>query len=332
MRFIAALVISLALSFAASAEPAVLTMATEYPETSMPGEGLKTFARLIEETSNRDVRTDISFDAGLGFRSAEMFDAARAGQIDVVDAFAGALGDLNPLFLLSSLPFLAASIEDSRQLYQIAKPAYQSALARQGQILLYASPWPPSGIWSTRSLMTAEDIGSLKIRTYDVTGTLVLQRAGAQAQKISFADVIPRLRDGSINAVLSSGDGGAGRRLWDYLPYFTEVNYAVPLSFTTLSRAAYDRLSAGQHAAIMSAAALTEGMQWALIQTRLNANYTAMRQNGVVIQAPMGADVSRALRQAAQSTIEDWAKRIGEPAPAIIAEFRRRRGYEISAR
>lgn len=327
MRFIAALVISFALSFAASAQTVTLTMATEYPILSMPGEGLKTFSRLIEEVSNGDILPEPSFDAALGIRSADMFAAARAGRIDVSDSFAGALGSLDPLFLLSSLPFLAASIDDSRLLYQIAKPAYQSALARQGQILLYATPWPPSGIWATRPLTVASDIARLKIRTYDQTGTIVLIRANAMAQEMSFVDVIPGLKDGTINAVLSSGDGGAGRRLWDYLPYFTEVNYAVPLSFTTLSRPAYDRLTSGQHAAIMAAAASTEGIQWAQITTRLRANYAAMRQNGVIIQAPMSSDIGRALRQAADSTINDWAARAGDPAPAIIAEFRRRRGY-----
>ena len=60
----------------------------------------------------------------------------------------------------------------------------------------------------------------------------------------SFADVLPRIVDGSIEAVLSSGDGGAGRKLWDYLPYFTEIGYAMPLSFGKLSQPLYDGLPA----------------------------------------------------------------------------------------
>jgi hypothetical protein len=43
-----------------------------------------------------------------------------------------------------------------------------------------------------------------------------LASVGAKATLISFADTMPKLVDGSINAVLSSGDGGIGRKLWDF--------------------------------------------------------------------------------------------------------------------
>jgi len=46
---------------------------------------------------------------------------------------------------------------------------------------------------------------------------------------LSFADTMPKLVDGSINAVLSSGDGDAGRELWQFLPYFSEITYALPI-------------------------------------------------------------------------------------------------------
>ena len=55
---------------------------------------------------------------------------------------------------------------------------------------------------------------------------------------------MPKLADGSLNAVLSSGDGGAGRKLWEYLPYFSEITYSLPLSVASVNKAAYDGLSA----------------------------------------------------------------------------------------
>jgi hypothetical protein len=39
---------------------------------------------------------------------------------------------------------------------------------------------------------------------------------------------VPRLRAGELDAVLSSGDGGAGARLWEVLPHFTALDYASP--------------------------------------------------------------------------------------------------------
>ena len=55
---------------------------------------------------------------------------------------------------------------------------------------------------------------------------------------------MPRLADGSINAVLSSGDGGTGRKLWEYLPYFSEITYTLPLSVASVNnQAVYDGLN-----------------------------------------------------------------------------------------
>ncbi len=70
---------------------------------------------------------------------------------------------------------------------------------------------------------TLDDLRVLSVRAYDETSAEVMRAAGAKAQILSFADAMPRLKDGSVNAALSSGDGGAGRRLWGYLPNFTAI-------------------------------------------------------------------------------------------------------------
>ena len=46
------------------------------------------------------------------------------------------------------------------------------------------------------------------------TSTTVMGNAGTRAVNLSFADATPKVKDGSVTAVLSSGDGGAGRNLW----------------------------------------------------------------------------------------------------------------------
>src|SRR4029078_3885131 len=94
----------------------------------------------------------------------------------------------------------------------------------------YLTPWPPSGIWSKTPLKSPLDLAGLSIRTYDKTSTDVFFSVRAKAASISFADAMPKLVDGSINAVLSSGDGGAGRKLWEYLPCFREITYYVTIS------------------------------------------------------------------------------------------------------
>ena len=53
-----------------------------------------------------------------------------------------------PVFGLTSLPLLVSSYDEARALYDAAKFAYEAALERNNQRLLYAAPWPPSGFFT----------------------------------------------------------------------------------------------------------------------------------------------------------------------------------------
>ena len=228
---------------AAARAQTVWDMATEYPQSAMPGLGVTTFAKHVAESSAGKLQIRPSFDASGGIRSAGMLAAIAEGRVQAGDAFAGALEAEDAIFALPSLPFLVTSIADARRLADLARPFLAAALQNKGQRLLYLTPWPPSGIWSKSPLKMPSDLTGLSIRTYDKTSSEVFASAGAKAASISFADTMPKLAEGSINAVLSSGDGGTGRRLWEFLPYFSEITYSLPLSVASVNQAIYDGLT-----------------------------------------------------------------------------------------
>lgn len=300
--------------------PTKWDMATEYPAGAMPGEGVGFFAAEAGRLSGGKLVIAPSYNAEKGIQSAAMIEAVREGKLAAGDAFAGALLKVHPAFGLSSLPFLATSIADAKALADLARPLYQQVLDQNGQILLYVTPWPASGIWSKARVATAADIRGLSIRTYDATSTAVMKAAGATALTLSFTDVMPKLKDGSVNAVLSSGDGGAGRKLWDFLPHFTEVNYAMPLSVASVSRTAFAALPAAQQKAVTAAAAATEAHQWAAMATRLDANYKRMKENSVAI-APATSEVAAVLRKAAAESIAAWKQTAGPDAVAVLDRY-----------
>jgi len=302
---------------AAGRAPVVLSMATEYPATSMPGQGVTTFAELVEKKTRGAVTIKPSFDAAAGFKSGDMVDAVAARKVDAGDAFAGGMANKYPIFAVSSLPFLADSLKKAVGLNKAAMPTYQKFFAEHGQKLLYTTPWPASGIWSKAPVRSLADLQALNIRTYDNTSQAVMTRAGATAVNISFADAMPRIAAGDVNAVLSSGDGGAGRKLWEYLPRFTEINYAMPVSVATMNLDAYKALDPAARAAIDAAAAETEKAQWKRIETRLKENYDTMRKNGVTIDTTVPAEVKQALTRASSGSVAEW-KKANAPASTVI--------------
>jgi TRAP-type C4-dicarboxylate transport system substrate-binding protein len=307
---------------AAASAQAAWNMSTEYPQSAMPGVGITTFAVRLAEISAGRLQIKPSFDASGGIRSAEMIAAIVEGRVQAGDAFASTLSDVDPIFALASLPFLVGSIDDARRLADLTRPFFADALQKKGQRLLYLTPWPPSGIWSKTPLNTSADLASLSIRTYDTISSEVFAGAGAKASSISFADTMPKLADGSINAVLSSGDGGAGRELWKFLPYFSEITYSLPLSVAIVSQALYDGLSPELREAVDSAGRQTENELWLAMSARQQENYRRMRENGVTIESGLAPAVIASLQSGAAAAQQAWCARSGLACQQVLEAFK----------
>jgi TRAP-type transport system periplasmic protein len=166
-------------------------MANEYPATSIQGEADARFARELRDQSGGRIHIAHQYDAASGFRSKDMVEAIGRGAVPIGNTFMGALGPLDPVFLLPSLPFLATTTEQGQALAEVARPAYERALARHNQKLLFLSPWPPAGLWARQPVASVEALKGLRVRTPDANGVLAFKAAGAVPVEISFADAIP---------------------------------------------------------------------------------------------------------------------------------------------
>jgi TRAP-type C4-dicarboxylate transport system substrate-binding protein len=297
-------------------------MPTEYPQSAMPGLGVTTFARHVADLSAGKLLIHPSFDAAGGIRSADMLAAIAERRVQAGDAFAGSLEAEDAIFALPSLPFLVTSIADAKRLADLARPYLAAAFRNRGQRLLYVTPWPPSGVWSKTPLKMPSDLSSLSIRTYDKISREIFAGAGAKAVSISFADTMPKLVDGSINAVLSSGDGGAGRALWQFLPYFSEINYTLPMSVASVNQAVYDELPTELREAIDAASRQTEAELWVALSTRLQENYARMRANGVIIDANPAPEIIAALQSGAVAAQQAWCVRSGPECEQVLGAFK----------
>lgn len=303
-------------------------MPTDYPADSMPGQGLTNFAEYLTAATDGLILVKPVFNGASAFKTGEMLAAIGSGKLVAGDVFGGVAGERDPLLLLSSLPFVTTSVADARRLFDAARPSYESAFARMGLKLLYVTPWPPSGIWAKAPIKAPADLHGLRIRTYDATSVSVMNALGAQATSLSFTEAMPLIKAGSIDAVLSSGDGGTGRKLWEYFPVYTKLEYAFPLSFAVINKATWDGLALDPRVqgpdlqrAIDRAAAQTQDAQWSTIQTRLARNEESMRSNGVTIVADITPELRRRASEAGAAAVESWKVRTGVQGRAILARY-----------
>ncbi|WP_417606367.1 TRAP transporter substrate-binding protein [Oceanimonas baumannii] len=299
-----------------------LDFSNEYNHSSIHAEGDSYFINKVKELTGDQVQITLHTGGALGYKSADHFYAVTDNAVQLADTLAGTLAGIDPIFSLSSLPFLVRDEEDAERLYGLARPHYDKVFADNDQILLYASPWPASGIWAKQDVTSIDSLNKLKIRTYDKNGTLTLMAAGANPVKLSWADVVPQLSTGGISAVLTSAEAGANASFWEHLQHFSAIQYAIPLNMVHMNRDAFERLTPEQQSSLLEAARQTDAHNWQQVRTRVAENYQTLNQQGVAIQEQLPADFTQALETAAQATIDDWIKETGDRGRQILAQFR----------
>lgn len=272
---------------------------------------------------------DITYQGGgvLGYKSADHFDAVQDGGVQAAVTLLTQLSGIDPLFNLSSLPFVANSPEQAYQLWQIARPEYEKVFEANNMKLLWALPNAPSGIHAKQPITSVDAIDGLRIRTYDVNGTQTLIAAGAAPLQIAWSDLVPQLSTGGIDAVLTSADGGKQLSIWDYVSDFTEVNYAMALFVAHANKDAFDSLPAEAQAALTDTIATCDAHNWQLMLDIMTAPYDTMRENGMTItlDEDVPAPVFERLREAAAKVRDDWVDKTGERGARILEEFEKTR-------
>ncbi|MBB3232078.1 TRAP transporter substrate-binding protein [Halomonas stenophila] len=314
----------LALGLVAASLPAhsaSMDFSNEYNAGSIHAQGDAWFIERVDELTDGDVDITLHTGGALGFRSGDHFYAVADNAVQIADSLSGTLGGIDSIFLLSSLPFVADDVETARRLYEIARPEYEKVFEDNDQILLYASPWPASGIWSEGPVTSMAALEDLKIRSYDRNGTATLVSAGASPVKLSWADVVPQLATGGIEAVLTSAEAGANGSFWEHLSDFNAIQYAVPLNMVHMNRDAFRELSEENQQAILQAAEETDAHNWEVVKERVAQNYTELEEHGVSIHDPVPAEFHDGLEQAAQPVVDDWVESTGERATRILEAF-----------
>lgn len=299
-----------------------MDFSNEYNATSIHAQGDAYFIEKVKELTDGDIGITLHTGGALGFNSGDHFYAVADGAVDIADTLSGTMSGIDSIFLLSSLPFIVEDIEDARRLYEIAKPYYEEVFEDNDQILLYASPWPPSGIWSKTAIANQSDLENLKIRTFDRNGTETFRNVGASPVSLSWGDVVPQLATGGISAVLTSAEAGANGSFWEHQNHFSAVQYAIPLNMVHMNKAVFDSLSAEQQQALLEAANLTDQHNWAAVEVRTEENYQTLGEHDVAISDPVSADLLNALSEASTSVVENWLENTGDMGQSILTEFR----------
>src|SRR5207244_3109493 len=93
-----------------------------------------------------------------------------------------------------------------------------------------------------------------------------------------------------------------------------QLQYSIPMSFTTVNVDRWNALDAPTREAIEASAADTQARQWRALEGRVEQNYARMREHGMTIVTEVAPDVRAALRTAARP---EGAELRGDGVPVL---------------
>ncbi len=312
--FILSVLLCLGLFFApqANAQSLKMNLNAIYPASNFHTQGAVEFGELVEEYTGGDIKITVHSGGSLGFKGEELLKAVNDASVPMSDILMGVVSGSEEIFGLSTYPRIVSSYEEARKFYEAALPYYQKACQRWNQKLLYAAPWPPSGLFTQNRVDSIEDIDGLKTRTYDKNGAKFLRKAGGSPQSMPWGEVYSALNTGLIDSVLTSATSGKDGKFWEVLDHFTNVNFAYPLNMVTINLDYWNSMSEDQQEAMLRAARETEKAQWEASRKSNRDSLEAIEENGIQI-----TEVN-----------EKFGKKLDKIAEEIFQEFKSEAGEE----
>jgi TRAP-type C4-dicarboxylate transport system substrate-binding protein len=275
------LVFVLAFAFQAGAAEMKMNLNCIYPASNFHTQGAMDFAKKVEKYTDGEIEIAVQPGGSLGYKGSELLKAVKDASVPMSDILMGVVSGSEEIFGLSTYPRIVKSYDDARELYEAARPYYEKACKKWNQKMLYAAPWPPSGLFTKDPVNTLEDFQGLKTRTYDKNGAKFLRKAGGNSQSLPWGEVYSALNTGLIDSVLTSATSGKDGKFWEVLNHFKKIHFAYPLNMVTINMDYWNSLSSEQKEAVLKAAKETEKAQWKASRKSNKRSLKILKENGI---------------------------------------------------
>lgn len=295
-------------------------MPTPYGDGTHQTQVARGFAEEVSANSAGKLTINVHSGGSL-IKHPEIHRAVKTRQVQIGEVFIGRLGNINPIFKLDNIPFLATDFDSAEKLYQASKPALSEALAKENLILLYTSPWPAQDLYSNKAVNSLADLSGLKMRSYSPTTSRLADLMGTTPVNIPFSDVAQAFTTNAIDAMVTSPSTGVNSQSWDYISNFTTIHAWIPKNMVFANKKMFDRLDADTQQVILTAAANAEKNGWALGRKLAVEHTNTLAENGMTVTAP-SAQLETEMRQIGDTMISEWLNEAGSSGQSVFDTYK----------
>jgi TRAP-type C4-dicarboxylate transport system substrate-binding protein len=304
---------------AMSAQAATWDMPTPYPDATFHTVNIAGFAEDVAKATDGALEIKVH-SAGSLFKHPEISKAVRSGQVPIGEFFLSLLANDDPAFGVDSLPFLATSYDDAERLWAAQKDVIDGLLDKQGLMALYAVPWPPQGLYTTKEINSIEDLAGLKFRTYNATLEEFANLAGAAPTQVEVPDIPQAFSTGRVEAMITSPSTGVNSKAWDFLSHYTDIQAWIPKNIVVVNKRAFRRLDDATQKAVMDAAAAAEARGWDMSRAETSEKVKVLAENGITVSQP-SPELIEGLKAIGAHMLEGWQNKAGDAGEALMEAY-----------
>ena len=294
-------------------------MPTPYPDATFHTANITEFAADVAEATGGALEIKVH-SAGSLFKHPEISKAVRSGQVPIGEFFLSLLANDHPVFGIDSMPFLATSYDEAERLWAAQKEVIDRFLDEQGLMALYAVPWPPQGLYTTKEINTVDDLAGLKFRTYNATLEAFANAAGAAPTQVEVPDIPQAFSTGRVEAMITSPSTGVNSKAWDFLTHYTDIQAWIPKNIVVVNKRSFRRLDDATQAALLDAAAAAEARGWEMSKAETEAKVAELKENGITVVEP-SEELMAGLREIGAGMLEDWKAEAGADGEALLGAY-----------
>src|SRR5262249_32357904 len=150
----------------------------------------------------------------------------------------------------------------------------------------YTVPWPPQGIFTSRTLNSAADLKGAKWRAYSPATSRIAELIGAQPTIVQASELSQAIATGAVDSFITSGSTGSDTMASAQIKSFYDTQAWLPKNAVIVNQSAFDALPQAQQDAVLKAAADAEVRGWKVSEEKNGWYLDQLKQKGMNIAKP----------------------------------------------
>ena len=301
------------------AAQAVWKIATGYRAESFHTENLVQFGREVEAATKSQLHIDVAPNGSL-FKLADIRQAVQDGKVEAGETIMTSMDKDIPIAGADSIPFVVGSYKRAQRLWQLQRPGMEREFAQRGLKILYAVPWPPQGLYTTRPVNTASDFKNMKMRTYNQTTVRIAEMLGATPVDVAMVDVGKAVNSGRLDSMITSAVTGVENKVWGPIKYYYEISAWFPKNIVFVSAKNFDALSLDNRTAVLKAAADAENRGWITSEAIAQTSTKELQANGIKVER-ISIDLETDFKRLGERFSREWVRSVGHQASDIFVPY-----------